>query len=318
MKKNVFIFLLAFLLSIGFLFTGCDEVDPPTIIKSSDFNSLKEAFDSIIEPGTYIVEISANSNISSYTFNKKETNIFLESPGSKVTLDLTGTGSLFIVSENVTLNIGDGVVLKGSSSNDAALVTINNGGKFEMSGTAEIGYNNNTHASNFGGGVRILTGGTFLMKGGTISDNNARDGGGVYNFGTFTMSGGTIKNNTARGNISNTNDVSSGGGVCNFGKFNMTGGSINSNTARYAGGGVYIDEVGSFTKSGNSIITGINETGTGNKVVTNNEGTALTSPTAGHAVFAFRKETQIPKVRNNTAGNGINLNTATDENWAEL
>ena len=55
---------------------------------------------------------------------------------------------------------------------------------------------------NRGGGVHVGDyggkKGTFNMSGGEISDNEAKDGGGVYVYdGTFTMSGGKITGNTA-------------------------------------------------------------------------------------------------------------------------
>jgi len=105
------------------------------------------------------------------------------------------------------------------------------------------------------------------MKGGTISGNRARSGGGVYvNSGTFTMQGGTISGNTASasgggvyigigpgawysgydnpgtfilqsGNISGNAASDRGGGVFNEGRsFTMEGGTVSNNTSSYGGG----------------------------------------------------------------------------------
>lgn len=72
---------------------------------------------------------------------------------------------------------------------------------------------------------------TFTMSGGTISNNKAEQGGGVFmkNSATFTMTNGTIT-----GNITYI-----GGGVTfdSYTKGNISGGSITANTATYYAGG---------------------------------------------------------------------------------
>lgn len=103
---------------------------------------------------------------------------------------------------------------------------------------------NNTDANNTdanGGGV-YLTGGSFYMYGGSITNNSASYGGGVAGcvgksdeanlVGCFWMLGGSIKDNNATAN---------GGGVamddCDF---DMRGGSIINNQAKDNGGGVAV------------------------------------------------------------------------------
>ena len=98
-----------------------------------------------------------------------------------------------------------------------------------------------------GSGVRVEGGGTFNMYGGTITQNTAETGGGVYVVGgTFTMSGGTISGNTA--------DSTDGGvGVYSGAKFIMNGGEITGNTARYYSGGVGVYTSAKFIMSGGTI-----------------------------------------------------------------
>ena len=43
-----------------------------------------------------------------------------------------------------------------------------------------------------GGGINIAENATCILEGGTITDNKAKWGGGVYAHGTFKMTGGTI------------------------------------------------------------------------------------------------------------------------------
>ena len=99
-----------------------------------------------------------------------------------------------------------------------------------------------------GGGVAV-TSGSFIMNGGTITQNTADStGGGVYvaSNGTFTMNGGSIAGNTS---------TSHGGGVYASGNFNMNGGTItgnNTNTGKenIRAGGVYVATGAKFMVSG--------------------------------------------------------------------
>ncbi len=82
-----------------------------------------------------------------------------------------------------------------------------------------------------GGGVNIHNNCTFIMSAGTISNNYCDDGlgGGIYNsYGTCKISGGTISGN----------DANNGGGIETCGSLEMTGGEIINNKAKY-GGGLY-------------------------------------------------------------------------------
>ncbi len=138
---------------------------------------------------------------------------------------------------NTTYNFGGGVYVYGGtftmtggmiSDNKAysgSGVYMENNAIFNLSGTASIRDNTATLA----GGGAYLTGGTFNMTGGTISDNTATGGGGgVYVIsGTFNMTGGAITGNTVRG------------------------------TANRYGGGVYLDRDDSsaaFNMSGTPVI----------------------------------------------------------------
>lgn len=82
---------------------------------------------------------------------------------------------------------------------------------------------------NSGGGVQVY-GGTFIMNSGSISNNMAENGAGVYvgksgsTLGTFTMKGGTITNNK----VINGN----GGGVYVLGNFEIANGAQVLNNLR--------------------------------------------------------------------------------------
>ncbi len=130
---------------------------------------------------------------------------------------------------------------------------------------------NNTDANNTdanGGGV-YLTGGSFYMYGGSITENSASYGGGVAGcvgksdeaklVGCFWMLGGSIKDNNATadgggvamddcdfdmrgGSIIGNRANANGGGVAVQGTHDVewSGGHVTGNTAKVKGGGVYV------------------------------------------------------------------------------
>lgn len=111
------------------------------------------------------------------------------------------------------------------------LIGVGNKGIF----TLNDGYLYNNTANGRGGGVHVMSGGTFVMNGGVIKNNTATNGSGVYMVGNarFTMNGGTIAENhaTAGGGV-HVHSAGSG--------FMMNGGTITGNTATN-GGGVYLE-----------------------------------------------------------------------------
>ena len=182
----------------------------------------------------------------------------------------------------------------------------------------------NTAGTNWGGGVYVHDG-TFIMHGGTISDNSANNGGGVFvgDNGEFTMSGGSITNNTAKGD---------GGGVYNKNTFTMSNGEISSNTATGDGGGV----CGGLTMSGGSI-TNNTAKGEGGGVeavgkavqITGGEITGNTATSNGGGVCFYNSDLTISsaaKVANNKAAKGggvffqgyTNSNTLTISDSAQI
>lgn len=88
------------------------------------------------------------------------------------------------------------------------------------------------------------------IKGGYISADDGKYGGGIYNASTLTLENGTITKNA---------DGTRGGGVYNTGNFTMTGGKISANFAATGvgasgcGGGVYNAAEATFTMTGGEI-----------------------------------------------------------------
>lgn len=135
-------------------------------------------------------------------------------------------------SENNTYN-GAGVFVHGSSC------------KFIMYG-GTISGNNGLNGTN-GGGVYVTNGGTFEMRGGTISGNAVTGAGG----GVYAVSGSKLQiyGGTINGNIAGTD----GGGIsitsCSF---SVYGGIISDNTASGNGGGLDLAN-DNFTLNGGEI-----------------------------------------------------------------
>jgi predicted outer membrane repeat protein len=107
--------------------------------------------------------------------------------------------------------------------------------------------NNQAYA---GGGMRINNG-TVLMEAGSISGNTARDsGGGIYSSGSFTIKTGEISGNTAQ---------SSGGGIYTSGTVTIDGGRIANNSVTatlYGGGGIWLSDASAVLTLNAGEITG--------------------------------------------------------------
>ena len=119
-----------------------------------------------------------------------------------------------------------------------------------------------------GGGIYVVSGGSFTLEGGTIEDcrvkhdsgGNKAQGGGVYvaGGGSFTMKGGAIRNCLADAEAY----YAEGGAVyvAAGASFTMTGGTISSCRAmiyrsenEVRGGGIYVDGGGTFTMTGGTV-----------------------------------------------------------------
>ena len=131
---------------------------------------------------------------------------------------------------------GNGIIAENSTTiaRDVGGVYNSKGATFTLAENAEISGN---VAQQSGGGV--YNDGTFIMDGGTITGHKVTQfGGGVYNSvdGTFEMKSGLITKNEAMGTSTTALNSSTGGGVFNSGTFNMHGGEISYNTAAKGGG----------------------------------------------------------------------------------
>jgi len=103
------------------------------------------------------------------------------------------------------------------------------------------------------GGAVYVSSGTFDFRNGTISDNFAEYGGGIFSFGTIILSNATISNN-----VSNSTRFSAGG-LTSIGEATLTNVTISGNTSNAGGGGMYSygpSTLTNVTITGNSATTG--------------------------------------------------------------
>lgn len=194
------------------------------------------------------------------------------------TLDLA-ENSLFVDSGSFTLCDckGGGRITGGKTSAPAVKV---NDGSFIMNG--------GTITENAGGGVQVASANgtaSFIMNGGSITENACVGstsnyiscGGVIVAGGSFTMNGGSITGNTATGSYATT--ASGGVLVYSGGRFTMTGGEITNNQCAVSNisgdngndfaGGVRVSVAlsgGSFTVSGDAVISGNTAQGSSNNV----------------------------------------------------
>lgn len=179
---------------------------------------------------------------------RRPLNIVLSGGRVETVIRLEGRGALFTLRDGTKLVLDKNITLAGVSNNVSALVVVESGAQFEMRGETKI--TGNTSSGLTSGGVFVT--GSFVMTGGEISGNScAGIGGGVYIAGggvddAFTLTGGVIANNRA----------SQGGGVFVSSNFTMQGGELRGNTASLFGGGVYVTNLGLFTKTGGLITSG--------------------------------------------------------------
>ena len=235
-----------------------------------------------------------------------------------------------ITQSSVKLVLDGNVTLKQMTGTTGNGILVNvKGGNLELKGSAKISdsskvvgvmvdsgtfiMSGGTISNNNGGGVRVVSNyatSAFTMSGGTISGNRTTGAGGGVNVagGTFTMSGGTISGNTANG----------AGGVSVFDtNFTMTDGTISGNTAtnESCGGVDYVESKpgSSFSKTGGTIY-GPNEGANSN---TGYSSTGV--PGLGDAVRVATYNPDggdaIPRYRSTTAGPEVNLSSTSDENW---
>ncbi len=166
-----------------------------------------------------------------------------------------------------TMTIRGGGTIDASGRNRSA-ITVTNGAKIVLEdatvtggmgtvATGEVADLDDRGSIRVGGGVYVENG-TFNLQGGTIRDNKAQRGGGIFvNKGAnFNMTGGTVESNQTvdtSGHTSgdNYNLAGEGGGIFVWGTAYIEGGRIINNICGsktdLGGGGLYVNNNGKAT-----------------------------------------------------------------------
>jgi hypothetical protein len=244
---------------------GTDNGEYTILLDNEENNKTTDGYVNNTTNGYVIGMFDSSNGNNSSTGNKKSVTITLQSAGEDIEIKKTGQGALFTVCGNNSTDVpelvlGNGITLKGYTSNNKALVvvgstTANRTGKLTMLEGSQITGNSNSTAAG-GGGVNIGSNANetnpsiFIMEGGTIDYNHGTaatgKGGGVIVGGSiFEMKGGNISNN----DVGSGNGAAQGGGVWvsatgTLTKFTLSGnGTIENNktlgNTTAGGGGVY-------------------------------------------------------------------------------
>ena len=160
-----------------------------------------------------------------------------------------GAGRVFNITSGGSLIVGENITLTGTNAGGSGGAVYVDGGSFTMESGSKI----TGSSADYGGGVYI-EGGTFTMESGSIITGSSAGyaGGGVsVSGGEFIMRGGTIGGNDP--GSANTASYDGGGVYVDGGTFTLSGGTISGNSSSRNGGGVYIDS-GTFTMSDTATI----------------------------------------------------------------
>lgn len=220
--------------------------------------------DTAVTASAYTVSAGKFEDLQEYVKNSDPITIML-------TDNMVPTKSKYfkVTGSDVTVDLNGYKVIGNSQSTSYPVFQVEPGCKLTIVDNSTQGTGVITGGVGLGA-IYVKTGGTLVLKSGTISGNVSKkvNYGGAVTLGSpnnlsgttsFIMTGGTIKNNTAYGESS----VCYGGGVLchDYSVFEMSGGTItgneaSQNTARNSnGGGVALRQYATFKLSGSAVIS---------------------------------------------------------------
>ena len=263
-------------------------ISPQAVIEVSTFSALKSALDGLAQGNAATLRITADIAITQ-TLSVAGDVALVADDGVRLYRDASfANAPLFIVDGDASLRVGTSVSIDGDrvpvttslpeSADPASAVVVQgvlviDGGFVENHVSAAVpaisvrnagqvtiaggGVRNNsliafTGAANGGAALRVKSGGTVLMGGGSISGNTAHSDGGavvVAPGGSFVLADGDVSDNVCEGGT--------GGGAFYIdagAHFKMTGGAIRDNQAvDGSGGGIlytYAEDSQALVESG--------------------------------------------------------------------
>lgn len=248
----------------GIMATALPEENPETVAETP----AETKSEKLANNESHTIEGDETNTSSPLTFSGNETYTLTVNGTLHSDIQVTGGATLTITGSGTIMGTGTGSVITVEGTGSRLILgeikggisagpTITNG-----TGTVFWGQEN----KRVGGGVFVKRtsnnynqAASFWMKGGTISNNTAQAGGGIYVDAAcgFTMDGGTVDSNTA--------EDSEGGGIFvtsaydyNFGSYaKINAGNITNNrtetTFAWGGGGVFVNSGGALNISYASI-----------------------------------------------------------------
>jgi len=292
--------MLVSLLAYGLILTSCGPSAAEIAIRSApNVESVNGLKDKLIwlqgnaqSNENYVIELDADEkDIGRIELSYKDK--------SNITITLRGIGanrtieSYFIVGSGVTLILDDNITLHGKTTS-SAIVEVSLGGTLVMNeGVTITGATNNRNDINitnvYGAGVHISDGGTFFMKGGTISGNTIQP-----RQPSAAEIAIAVRGNQMRKSI--------GGHESELGKIHCGGGGVFVSGAGKTLFSGKPTPSGTFIKTGGTI-TGYASNPENGNVIKDIEGNVLNG--FGHAIL-FNGE--VPKAIDTTVGPEITLN----------
>jgi len=186
-KKNQPFYASARILSLAVLLTsfflsGCllgDDIE--TLRQKAGFpvdyvipgDSLMEKFnwlsENAVNGGSYIIEAEYNETLSGLErlgYNNMDVTITLKGGKTEKTINLSDNyrGSMFIITNMVTLILDNNITLIGHNNNSRALISVDTDSTLIMNAGVKITGNTNSDEYYSGGGIIIKDGGTFTMN----------------------------------------------------------------------------------------------------------------------------------------------------------
>jgi hypothetical protein len=167
--------------------------------------------DNAEEPANeYILLLNTDVNCAPQTLDADNINLTIEGIGGERKINLSEQGILFTVGEKdktgIELILGNNVTLVGrgiGGAGNSLVVKVENGAKLTMRDGSKITGNTSNSAAYYGAAVYV-SGGEFIMEGGTVTGNTGAYSGSNLNVGgimvtesgKFAMEGGSVRGNT--------------------------------------------------------------------------------------------------------------------------
>jgi hypothetical protein len=161
------------------------------------------------------------------------------------------------------------VEIKNNTAIEGGGIYVENGLIYELMTTAQVPTDNWVTNSRIKIASFKQLGHSLLMEGGTISENKAEYGGGVYAEKSMSINELKLNENAVLGNgVSPSASLSLTGKKFMVPAFLLSSGIITSNKAEFVGGGVYIKENGAFSQTNGTVTDNTAGDGEGEDIYT--------------------------------------------------